>query len=193
MINRPIRRAVAAAVVLAAAVAWAAGGYAQTRTRSMFVRPDNQIDGVVGCSLRIERLAGAGGSGARIRVESGETVRIGERVVLCFSAEADGYVAVWSRDAEQNTPVRIYPNEYAASSANDLGAPVTAGREVCIGEGDGFHIEVGPPVGDAEVYLHFTRELSQQFDESAFPVVRATPNADSRPYASSHVRYTVTQ
>ena len=177
----------------AAVVAWGAGVHAQTRTRNIFVTPDNEFEGI-GCSLRIERIAGRGRSSGRTTLQNGDAVEIGDRVVICFSAEADGYVTVWSRDAEANQPVRIYPNEYAAATAGDRAARVTGGEEVCIGDGDGFRLQVGPPAGPAEVYMHFTRDESQQFDEDAFPQVRATRGGpDGQPYSSSSVRYEVTQ
>lgn len=195
MKNRNGRAAVAAAVVLAtvAAAAWSAAAHAQTRTRSILVRPDNEFDGIA-CSLRIERVAGRGRSSGRTTLQSGDNVRIGDRVVICFNAEADGYVTLWSRDAEMTQPVRIYPNEFAASTAGERGAPVTAGEEVCIGDGGGFRLEVGPPVGQAEVYMHFTRDPSHQFDEDAFPQIRATRGgSDNAGYASSRVLYQVTR
>lgn len=189
MTNRRISVRVASAIALAATVGLTMPGYGQERTRSINVTPDKTLGSDVGTSLRIERVANGGRT--RAQVGNGETVRIGDRVVLCFGAEADGYVSVWSRDAEQNVPVRVFPNEYSVSTANQRGAAVVAGQEVCIGEGDGFGLEIGPPVGDAEVYLHFTRDEALQFDESAFPVVRSGRFRDARPYASSHVRYTV--
>ena len=182
-----------AAGVLAAAVAWGAGAHGQTRTRSIGVVPDNEFEGI-GCSLRIERVAGPGRSGGRTTLEDGDAVQIGDRVVICFSAEDDGYVTVWSSDAAGGAPARIYPNEYAAATRNERAARVSAGEEVCIGDGGGFRLQVMEPLGEAEVYMHFTRDASQQFDEDAFPQIRATRGgSDGQPYASSTVRYEVTR
>ena len=131
--------------------------------------------------------------GARAGVESGAAVPVGDRVVLCFTSSADGYVTVWSHDAAGNVPARIFPNEYAAETADERAAPVAAGVETCIGDDDGFRLEVGRPLGDASVYLHYTRDELLQFDETAFPQIRATRAPDRRPYASSYLEYRVVE
>ena len=188
----------AAVLVLAAglfAAAAAAGAQPEPaqpkRTRSIGVKPDNQF-GEVELDMRLEALGAAGRRhGERTAVRSGDAVPIGERVVICFTSNEDGYVTVWSRDAEGNVPVRIYPNEYAAETSDAVAAPVASGLETCLGENSGFRLEVGPPAGEAEVYLHYTRDKSEQFDETAFPQIRRTRFPDRRPYASSHLQYRV--
>ena len=116
---------------------------------------------------------------------------VGEAVVICFRSSADGYVTIWSHDAEGNVPVRIYPNEFAAATADDIAAQVQSGVETCIGDDDGFRLEVARPLGEASVYMHYTRDEDMQFDETAFPEIRATRDPDSRPYASTRVTYNV--
>ena len=195
---RDRRRAVAVAAVLALAGAGlsdaaAASGAQRKRTRSILVKPDNQF-GEIELDMRLEALGGrvAGGRrGERTAVRSGDAVPIGDRVVICFTSNEDGYVTVWSRDAEGNVPVRIYPNEYAAETADAVAAPVASGEETCLGENSGFRLEVAPPPGEAEVYLHYTRDESEQFDETAFPQIRTTLTRDPRPYVSRHLRYRV--
>ena len=183
------RAALAAAVALQAA-AWPASADAQTpnRTRSIRVKPDNQF-GEVSLELQLEMVGRA--DGQRGGVGSGDPVQVGDRVVLCFQSSADGYVTVWSHDAEGNVPARIYPNEFVAETADEQAAPVAAGEETCIGDDDGFRLEVGRPLGEASVYLHYTRREELQFDETAFPQIRATRATDTRPYASSYLRYRV--
>ena len=183
------RAAVAAAVALQAA-AWPAVAEAQRpqRTCSILVKPDNRF-GEVSLELHLERAGRAGASASS--VGSGDPVQVGDRVVLCFRSSADGYVTVWSHDAEGNVPARIYPNEFAAETADERAAPVAAGEESCIGDDDGFRLEVGRPLGDASVYLHYTRREELQFDETAFPQIRATRAPDPRPYASSYLQYRV--
>ena len=181
-----------AAVVSAAtlSVAWPLAAEAQKpqRTRSILVKPDNRF-GEVDVELQIETIRQLDGATAGVR--SGDPVQVGDNVVLCFRSSADGWVTVWSHDAEGNVPVRIYPNEYAAETADERAAAVAAGEETCIGDDDGFRLEVGRPLGDASVYLHYTRREGLQFDDTAFPVIRATRAPDPRPYASSYVRYRV--
>ena len=181
--------AVAAAVALQAA-AWPASAEAQRpqRTRSIQVKPDNRF-GEVSLELHLEAVGRAGRSTAS--VGSGDPVQVGDHVVLCFRATADGYVTVWSHDADGNVPARIYPNEFAAETADERAAPVAAGEETCIGDDDGFRLEVGRPLGAASVYLHYTRREELQFDETAFPQIRATRAPDPRPYASSYLQYRV--
>ena len=181
--------AVAVAVALQAA-AWPASAEAQRprRTRSILVKPDNRF-GEVSLELHLEAAGRAGSSASA--VGSGDPVQVGDRVVLCFESSADGYVTVWSHDADGNVPARIYPNEFAAETADERAAPVVAGEETCIGDDDGFRLEVGRPLGEASVYLHYTRREELQFDETAFPQIRATRAPDPRPYASSYLQYRV--
>ena len=189
MRNLCCRAAVAAAVVLQA-VAWPLLAEAQRprRTRSITVKPDNRF-GEVSLDLQLETLGRAGG--ARDGVGSDGAVQVGDHVVLCFRSSADGYVTVWSHDAEGNVPARIYPNEFAAETADERAAAVAAGEETCIGDDDGFRLEVGRPLGEASLYLHYTRREELQFDETAFPQIRATRAPDPRPYASSYLQYRV--
>ena len=184
-------RCVAVAVgVTVAAAAWPvpAGAQRPPRSRSILVKPDNQF-GQVELALQLETVRRADGSTAG--VGSGEPVRVGDSVVLCFRSSATGFVTVWSHDAEGGVPVRIYPNEFAAETAAERAAPVRAREEACIGDDDGFRLEVGRPLGAASVYLHFTRREDLQFDETAFPQIRATRSPDPRPYASSYLQYRV--
>ena len=104
-------------------------------------------------------------------------VQVGDRVVLCFRASAAGYVTVWSHDAEGGVPARIYPNEFAAETADERAAPVGAGEETCIGDDDGFRLEVSRPLGDASVYLHFTQREELQFRRDGLPADPGIPSA----------------
>lgn len=186
-----LRAARPVALALAIGLAGAGAGAGEQpepskRTRSVLVKPDQEF-GAVELDMRFQTA----GRRERTTVRSGDAVAVGERVVICFTSSAAGWVTVWSRDAAGNVPVRIYPNEYAGATADDVAAPVEAGAETCLGDGDGFRLEVGPPTGEAEVYLHYTREASEQFDETAFPQIRTTRDPDSRPYASRHLQYRV--
>ena len=183
--------AVALAVALAATLVPA--GYAQQqRTRNIGVLPDKPL-GAVTLDVRLEAMAARGRRDEGAAVRSGDTVRVGQRVLICFTASESGYVTVWSRDAKGNTPVRIYPNEFVAETADEVAVPVDGGAETCIGDDDGFRLEVGPPAGDAALYLHYTREEDQQFDETAYPQIRTSRDADTRPYASSSLTYRVVE
>ena len=134
------------AVVALLVAAWPSPAEAQRprRTRSIQVKPDNRFEGVE-LVLRLEAARRADGPSRA--VPSGDRVAVGDHVVLCFRASADGYVTVWSHDAEGSVPARLYPNEFAAETAAERAAAVAAGEETCIGDDDGFRLEVNPAVG----------------------------------------------
>ena len=190
---RKFHRWAAAGVALALAAAAVSGAHAQQkRSRNVLVKPDHPF-GDVQLDLQLEIVPGGAGRRQRNDVGNGDAVRIGERVVICFTVSQGGYVTLWSRDAEGNTPARIYPNEYAAETADDRGAVVLGDAETCIGDDDGFRLEVALPLGEAALYLHYTREAGEQFDEDAYPQVRGTRDPDDRPYASRYLTYRVVE
>ena len=133
--------AIAAGVALLA-VAWPAPADAQRpqRTRSIPVKPDHRFEGVA-LALRLEAAPRADGPSRAVL--SGDRVQVGNHVVLCFQASANGYVTIWSHDAEGNVPARIYPNEFAAPTAAERAAAIAAGEETCIGDDDGFRLTRG--------------------------------------------------
>ena len=183
-----VRVAVAATLAMVSAVA-VCHAQGQVRTRGIEVRPDNSIGGVE-LALRLESQVRSGGP--RSSVRSGEALPVGEQVVLCFSTSEDGYVALWNSDAEGLVPTRIYPNEFDAETADEAAAWVAGGAETCIGgDDDSFRLVIERPLGEASVYLHYTRDVEHQFNESDFPVIRSTRSPDPRPYASSYLRYRV--
>ena len=188
--TRTRRSLAATAGVAVLALTWTAAANAQKpqRTRNIHVKPDHTFGDVelelqIGIAPQLDRPTAT--------VGSGDPVQVGDHVVLCFRSSADGYVTLWSHDAEGSVPARIYPNEFAIETADERAAPVVAGEETCIGDDDGFRLEVGPPLGHASVYLHYTWSEKLQFDDTAFPQIRATRAPDPRPYASSYVRYRV--
>ena len=190
--SRDCSRVAVAASVTALALMWGGAiGHAQgpKRTRGVEVRPENSFGGVE-ITLRLETAGRSGG--ARSSVRSGGALSVGDRVVLCFGASADGYLALWNNDVGGGVPTRIYPNEFDVETAGEMAVWVEGGVETCIGgEDDGFGLVIERPLGEASVYLHYTQEAELQFDESAFPVIRGIRGSDSRPYASSHLRYRV--
>ena len=190
--RRDCSRVVVAASVTALALIWGGAiGDAQgsKRTRGVAVRPENSFGGVE-LTLRLETAARSGG--LRSSVRSGGALSVGDRVVLCFGASADGYLALWNNDVGGGVPTRIYPNEFDAETAGERAVRVEGGVETCVGgEDDGFSLLIERPLGEASVYLHYTQEAEGQFDESDFPVIRGALGSDSRPYASSYLRYRV--
>ena len=178
-------------VVLATALS-AAVGQAQrpSRTRNILVKPENQLSGV---ELALSLSVSSRRAGAYETIRAGEALVVGDAVVICFSSTVNGYVTVWSHDAEGNVPVRIYPNEFAAETADEVAAEVDAGVETCIGDDDGFRLEVSRPLGEASIYMHYTENENLQFDESDFPEIRASRGPDSPLYASTTAAYRVVE
>ena len=197
-----IRGAALATVMLALLVAWDGSGRAQGGDRRIVPIgvEANRAEEDLACSLRLERFDQSRG---RVQVQSGGDVSVGDRVVICLNASTDGYVTVWSRDAESTRPSRIYPNEYG-ETAGQMGARLVGGEEVCLGDDENFILQVTRPLGESEVYLHFTRDETEQFPEDAFPQpgrVGGNTSPDSSRdwlarsvrYSSSHLRYQVVE
>ena len=132
----------AAALAVALAATVVPTGYAQQkRTRNIGVLPDKPL-GAVTLDIRLEAMTATGRRNEGAAVRSGDAVRVGQRVLVCFTASESGYVTVWSRDAEGNTPVRIYPNEFVAETADEVAVLVDGAAGTCIGDDDGFRLEV---------------------------------------------------
>ena len=136
----------------------------------------------------------------------------GSPVDLCFESSTDGYVSLWSHDADGGTPVRILPNEYADATNDERGVAVQAGTRRCFSdllEGQGVSLRVQPPYGVAEVYLHFSGTREEQIAPGDFPSIGnrtfnpgpSCDQAQSRsgardhdaPYASTTLRYEVVE
>ena len=168
--GRSCGRVAVAVGVAALAVMWeVVVGHAQgwERTRGIEVKPNNSFGGVE-LALRLETLASEGR--ARAPGRPGAAVSVGNLVVLCFSTSVDGYVALWNHDAEGRVPTRIYPNELDEETAGQRAVRVVGGEETCIGGvEDSFKLRVRRPLGEASVYMHYTRVATEQFDESDFP------------------------
>ena len=119
--------------------------------------PPGPLDAVE-LELRI-KAAVAGGSLSAVAGADEPELPVGARLEVCFSASRSGHVSLWSRDAEGNSPVRIYPNEYVAATADQPGQSIEGGQEMCIGHGEqGYQLVVQPPLGKAAIYLHYVGE-----------------------------------
>lgn len=148
-------------------------------------------------------------------VEAGTLrLRVGAAVDVCFGSSRDGYVSLWSHDADNNTPVRILPNEYIGAADDELGIAVQAGVSKCFsdlaaGTGRKVSLKVQPPLGRAELYLHYAEGRDEQIAPGDFPSIgnksfnlpatcdrnahRNAPRARTVPYASKSLPYEVTQ
>ena len=137
---------------------------------------------------------------------------VGDEVDLCFASSQAGLVSLWSHDAAQGRPVQILPHAYVEGADDAPGYPVAAGERVCFAElaaGQDVVLRVQPPLGEAEVYLHYTEGADGQFGPEDFPSVgnravtpapacgdaasRGAPRAQAAPYASQALRYEVVE
>ena len=137
---------------------------------------------------------------------------IGAAVDLCFESSRDGFVSVWSHDADNNPPVRILPNDYLKAEDDEPGIPIRAGVPTCFSEiakVQNIALQVGPPLGRAEIYLHFAESRDGQIGPGDFPTIgnrvlntgdscKTTPTDDTsgdpaQPYASRTLSYEVVE
>ena len=137
---------------------------------------------------------------------------VGDEVDLCFASSWAGLVSLWSHDAAQGQPVQILPHAYVEGADDALGYPVAAGERVCFAElaaGQDVVLRVQPPLGEAEVYLHYAETADGQFGPEDFPSIgnravtlpaacgaaasRAGPRTQAEPYASQALRYEVVE
>lgn len=181
---------------------------AAERCRQIVVAPDEKLAGnTLRLSLVHDGRAFMSGEG-----EAAARLRAGASVDLCFESSTDGYVSLWSHDADNNAPVRILPNEYIDAEDDELGFAVEAGMERCFSElsaGRGISLTVQPPYGEAEVYLHFSEARDGQIAPGDYPSIgnksfrlasqcdqaepRSAPGSQDRPYASATLRYEVVE
>ena len=141
-------------------------------------------------------------------------LRVGAAVDVCFQSSRDGYVSLWSHDADNNAPVRILPNEYIDAVDDELGIAVQAGvpkcfSELAAGAGRKISLKVQPPLGGAELYLHYAQGRDGQIAPDDFPSIgnksvnlqpscerhgaRNVPRTQTAPYASKTLQYEVVQ
>ena len=126
--------------------------------------------------LRIHRLQGS-------RVDNTGELSPGDLAKVCFKVNRDGYVSMWSLDANKNIS-RILPNEYMPGEGG-AGVRVRRGNDYCIaGKGmtennermkdsSSFYFEVTPPTGKAEVFVYWSGTLKQQPPTDSFVDVDA--------------------
>jgi len=100
------------------------------------------------------------------------TLPVGQYVAVCVTAARDGYLSVWSRTLDGAAPVRVFPNDFTPEERRQKAGRVSAGQEVCFGEGaNGYRLAVTEPYGPAEVYLHWSSDLDGQFGPEDMPQI----------------------
>ncbi len=79
-------------------------------------------------------------------------VRIGDAVVICFSAPQAGWVNLWSINPDGSFGL-IYPNKFSGHGGN--GAKIAAGEQYCMGEDESFRLRVRGEEGRSQIYLNW--------------------------------------
>ena len=171
--------------VVVAPCARAQGGQPSDIRGSLVVVAEQEMSGV-DIELRVETLSGRTLRNGRLG--SGEALRIGDRVQICFLVSQPGYISLWSQDGTAQAE-QIYPNQYAS------GAGRVDETEQCLGtQGAGFAFQVEGPPGDSLVFLHYSRDETEQISQEDFPVIRRVRSADDQaPYASSSVTFRIVE
>ena len=117
------------------------------------------------------------------------TVRIGDRVDICFSSNRAGLVSLWSfsADSTQKPPTRLLPNRNTTIGEDLSGYQIETGETLCISDvlnpDRPVELSVQPPAGPhAALFLHFTENEEAQIFEHSFPTIGSkslTPDIDS--------------
>ncbi|MEM1360595.1 MAG: DUF4384 domain-containing protein [Pseudomonadota bacterium] len=133
-------------------------------------------------------------SWARIAFDN-PSLAIGDFVSVCAEAKRNGYLSVWSKTLDGQPPVRIFPNDFTPEDRKRKGGHIEAGQEICLGDAvQGYGFEVMEPLGPAEVYLHWSPDLSGQFGPEDIPLIpdhgqASGARASSAPYSAQVIRY----
>lgn len=185
-----MRRAIvlSAAVLLAGLAALPVEAAAQ-QSRGVAVEANRSLPGI---EIDLElSLRAQDSRQARILASTGEVVRVGDEVVVCFEVSRSGWISVWSKDAEGEF-ARIYPNSYSHPGGGIPRAERLAAEErLCIGDDDRFRIVVRRPLGAAEVYLHWTPSEALQMAPEDYPVIGRKAARSASNFASSWISYRV--
>lgn len=108
-----------------------------------------------------------------------EPIKVGDKVQVCFLASQSGYITLWSHDAEGGV-ARVLPNQYTEGGTARAAVPISGGERHCIsdaglsvegqegGEPRKWWFEVREPLGQADLYLHWTADESQQLPDDSF-------------------------
>ncbi|WP_018633728.1 hypothetical protein [Neomegalonema perideroedes] len=173
----------------------AAAQQATPRDLEVEVSPDQGLPGVA-----LEAALEPVGSASGVRVGPGAEIvlRDGDLARVCVQADQPGYVSIWSRTQSRLGQVRIYPNDHTPQERALKGGPLPANERRCFGAGEGGYVfRVRPPLERAEVYVHWSRSLAEQFEPRDLPWLTEEPSAKSletwltRPYASARLRYRI--
>lgn len=161
-----------------------------------------------GAQAALELSLNALEAGGSRNVEEYEKLGVGSKVRLCFKATETGYVSLWSLDASGNVS-RILPNKYTASrDRGSDGIKVDAAIRHCIAESgllaegsagqatERWWLEVGRPLGRADLYLHWTPTLDKQLPADSFVDIdslsRAVGKSGTENFAAMWFSYEVT-
>lgn len=165
---------------------------AAERSRHMAVMPARILDN--GNELTVSLKMGV----VHFNELDAPKAKVGAKPDICFSSKESGFISIWSHDALKNVS-RILPNEYIKAANDEKGYRVEAGKDYCYSElpGKSF-LQVGEPLGEAQIYFHFTTGLDQQFSAIDLPSIgnRSAKGSGAQydhDYASKAVTYEVVE
>lgn len=119
---------------------------------------------------------------------------IGDKVAICIEADRKGYISVWSRTPDMSHMARVFPNDFTPAEQAKRGVLMAANSEFCIGKNDKFKLVVQEPVGESEVYVHWTRTAEEQFGPTDIPEPQergdVSGNSAAGGYDSTTIKYT---
>jgi hypothetical protein len=148
----------------------------------------NQTSGQTTLTLEVKSVQ----LGRDVSRDGATELRVGDRVEVCFASTTEGYVTVWSIDANASRAV-IYPNRFSAGGDKVRAVKVEATKRNCIGTSPEFRLQVGAPAGEARIYLHWTRTEAEALGMDDYPVIGggAGSRAPVAGYASQTLSYRV--
>jgi lysozyme len=181
MKRAPLTGVVAAIMVAATTLAPAEAA----RTRGIQVEENKEISDV---QLNLE-IASA--DSPATAAAGPQRFHLGDHVVICFTASADGYATIWSYDAQGKID-RIYPVPVSAADAARRSAFVKGNAKNCIGQEASFRLRVTPPPGGSRVFAYWTRNEDDQIDQDSYPEIgRGIGVTSTTAYASATVNYEI--
>ena len=152
-----------------AALIFSSSAFSQetTRNRQMNVMPDRVMDN--GAELKVSLVLD------KVHFDEEDhppQVKVGAKPDICFSSKEEGFVSIWSHDALGRSSIRILPNEYIKVESDEKGYRVEAGSDYCYSKLPGkSYLQVGEPLGEAQIYFHFTADLDLQFSPEDMPTI----------------------
>jgi hypothetical protein len=166
------------------------------RDQAQQLAVESHISGVtVSLYLRAAELTSSGkvralGKLVDVNQSSSHKLKMGRFIVVCFNANAAGFVTLWVKAADQGHATLILPNAF---SNHTRAQRIEANREICVGdERADFRFRVDKPLGQYELLVHWTENLNDAIAEDAYAdLSRAVTHSLDDPGVTSRLSYEV--